>query len=231
MATINETSIEFSVPAQTRLTTWELFKSCVSHLFESCMCGVPAEVLEDYKRDELIRQQARMQLYATHGTARADVDPVDAIIQEVIREDHHNMGTIEHVYGVVKPTRDDGEDMEFNAVLEALDMDPKTLQFRGREKPRIYARFVSQMALYIQSTLGKMKLTDANVLLVERKYNEVCRKRHVRLCDQSRHRQHVINAVFTEHALDMVGTARIRLPLWYRWLNGIKTETSDREVC
>jgi hypothetical protein len=81
---------------------------------------------------------------------------------------------------------------------------------------RVFPTFAADMVVLLQSNLGTMAPTEANVLLVEREYHRVCRKLDVRHIDQAVHRQHILNAFFTEGALDAVAHTRSRIPRWLR---------------
>jgi len=87
---------------------------------------------------------------------------------------------------------------------------------------RIVPAFAADMVLLLKSHLGPLSLTDANVLLVNTEYHRVCRGLSVRYVDQAVHRQHVVNAFFTEDVFDVVGQTRSRLPRWLRLLLGHK---------
>jgi len=93
-------------------------------------------------------------------------------------------------------------------------------QMLGVARPaRVVPRFAAAMALHLRAKLGKLAYSEANLLLVQRKYLEVCSRKHVRDVDAVSHQQFVVNAFFGEDVLDRVGTVRLRTPWWVRWLS------------
>lgn len=79
---------------------------------------------------------------------------------------------------------------------------------------RVFPAFAADMALLLESNLGTMAPSSANLLVAEREYHRVCRRMGVRIADQATHRQHVLNAFFYEGELSRVGLVRTRMPRW-----------------
>jgi hypothetical protein len=100
------------------------------------------------------------------------------------------------------------------------------------EQAQIIPKFAAACALHIRTKLGAMEANEANVLLVQRKYLEVCRRLNVRDVDIVLHQGFVMNAVFTESVLDDVASSRRRLPAWIKWLDEVgPTGCVPRSVC
>jgi len=68
-------------------------------------------------------------------------------------------------------------------------------------------------------------------MLVERKYNELCRKRGVRMFDAERHKQFVMNAFFNEDVLEQVALTRKRVPKWLNWCLDTKENRGHVMAC
>jgi len=111
------------------------------------------------------------------------------------------------IAGTLEGVAANGYDMRETAALEVAPV-------------RIVPSFAADMVLLLKSHLGPLSLSDANVLLVNTEYHRVCRGLSVRHVDQAVHRQHVINAFFTEDVFDVVGRTRSRLPRWLGVLLG-----------
>jgi len=86
-------------------------------------------------------------------------------------------------------------------------------------------KFAAACALHLRSKLGSLNNNEANILLVQRKYLELCRRHKLRDVDTVLHQQFVMNAVFTEGVLDEVATVRRRLPRWISWLDSLESPT------
>jgi len=203
-----------------------------------CCCFGSEElqmVQEDNRRRVLIRESMRSRL----GMDRVD-DPITGVIDDVFSATRYNMAgrrTVMHWVG-----RDVGmSDEVWENVLKVAAKD-RTAKFeipmnhmtdeqrsefhsayaKANSTVQFVPRFAGVMALVIRTRLGKMRSTDANILLVRREYNRLARERGVRPQDIVAHEQYVVNAVFTELLFDEIATSRPRLPRWARWL----TETS-----
>ncbi len=90
----------------------------------------------------------------------------------------------------------------------------------GPVRVQIHTAFAADMVVLLRSHIGTAELSQANLLLVEREYHRVCRQLNVRYVDVAVHRQHVMNAFFTEDVFDVVGNTRSRIPRWLRTLLG-----------
>lgn len=90
----------------------------------------------------------------------------------------------------------------------------------GTGRVRIESRFVATMVLALRCALGRLPLTAANKLVVEREYLRLCRARNMRLTVTESNRALTIDSYFEEECMDRIVT-RGRLPKWLRWLEWI----------
>jgi hypothetical protein len=133
--------------------------------------------------------------------------------------DLSDMGTIRLANKGVRRTY-----KEWDAYFERLGIDPLATNDGGKAK--IIPKFAAACALHIRAKLGALDNNNANYLLVQRKYLELCRKHNVRDVDIVLHQGFVMNAVFTESVLDDIASSRRRLPAWIRWLETVPTTGS-----
>jgi len=130
-------------------------------------------------------------------------DCVDEAMLQTARLDGYTMTTPARLRLLVEETED--------TCVDSFD--------DSQEKvAKIVPRFVASMTLAIRSKLGRMEATDANLLLVQRKYLEICRHKHVRDVDRVSHQQRVLNNVFANDLFERSATVRRRVPRWVRWL-------------
>jgi hypothetical protein len=85
------------------------------------------------------------------------------------------------------------------------------------DQAKVVPRFAAAVAIDLRSRLGQLPYNEANLLLVQRKYLEVCRNRGVHRTDVIVHEQHVINVFFGTKLFERVATVRARLPKWLKW--------------
>jgi hypothetical protein len=136
-----------------------------------------------------------------------------------------DLGTIRQANIGIKRT-----EREWDAYFKRMGLDP--LSECRFEQAQIIPKFAAACALHIRTKLGAMEANEANVLLVQRKYLEVCRRLNVRDVDIVLHQGFVMNAVFTESVLDDVASSRRRLPAWIKWLDEVEpTGCVPRSVC
>ncbi len=230
MSTTSSQSMEV-LQTQTRLTTWQIIKRNIGDFLSLFTCGL-GSLQEELDYDDEVRRRVRAELHIQQGSADTsdEVDDMDQCIADVVRCNEYSMGTMKHIALANRGVK--RTEKEWDAYFkEVLHLDPVTLAHTER-KPRIVPKFAAHVALHIRSLLGNMEASEANIMLVERKYSELCRKRGVHIGDAERHKQHVMNAVFTEDVLERCGTARQRAPLWLRWSRGIEGPKSvKRHVC
>lgn len=168
-------------------------------------------------------------------------DSIRRDISIAMREHSHSRGTADCVTGAIASTFEHtGYDLtnlsllrqanagvkrtaaEWDAYFARLGIDPLKPTPRGPRNARVVPRFAAACALHIRTRLGVLEYNPANLLLVQRKYLQICREHGVRDVDIELHRQHVINTVFTDATLQEVSAVRRRLPAWVKWLSGIE---------
>lgn len=236
MATINE---ELITPAtrEPRLSTWMKFKRWILETIEEstlaqALCCLDVNEMECHRVDKLVRAGVREQMrhhMGFHGRESCVSNAIDVVYAET-GYDLADGGSIRMANKGVKRTM-----KEWDAYFSEMGVDPLALEgARADHKhhAKIVPKFAAACALHIRTKLGALANNEANVLLVQRKYLELCRRHGVRDVDTVQHQQFVLNAVFTESVLDDVATVRRRLPKWIVWLDSVKkSESVSSTVC
>lgn len=209
---------------------WASVKRWWLDLFERfAICGSQQDFddLAMYRRDEQVRACIRAEMREHVGADRRDTCVANAIdiTLRSIGYDLSDLGSIRQANIGVKRTF-----KEWEAYFKDRDVDPlATCRF---SQAQVIPKFAAACALHIRAKLGAMEANEANVLLVQRKYLEVCRRHGVRDVDTVLHQGFVMNAVFTESVLDDLASSRRRLPAWIRWLDEVQpTGSVPRAVC
>lgn len=197
------------------------------------LCCVDGHELDTMHRDNMVRADVRAAMAEHMGYARGG-DCIRAVMQHTLQHEQYNLGdhtvltevmpncTTAEVPIAHRLIREANEGVRrthraWDEYFARMGVDPLTLSSCVRPA-RIIPRFAAAMALHVRSKLGRLDPTEANVLLVQRKYLEVCGRSNVRTVDIISHQQFVVNAVFGEDLLDRVGLVRARAPRWMRWL-------------
>lgn len=227
MATINA-KIDVSERSPSS-SNWVKFKRWILKKIEKyAICGSQCdfEELALYRTDQHVRACVRAEMREHVGYRSADTCVANAI--QVVREE---MG-YDLADGGLYHLADDGKKRtmaEWDAHFARLGVDPIN---PDGGKAKIVPKFAAACALHLRSKLGALANNEANVLLVQRKYLEICRKHRVRDVDTVLHQQFVMNAVFTESVLDDIATSRRRLPKWVAWLEEVPSrQTVSASVC
>jgi len=227
MAAINIT-IDFPerLPSKSR---WASIKRWMLDKLESFgCCGSPDQFrdLQCYRVDERARRciRAEMREHAGFGDEETCVGEAMNSTFRSTGYDLGNLGTIRKANLGVKRTY-----AEWDAYFESIGVDPlKTMEGRAQIVPK----FAAACALHLRAKLGALSNNEANVLLVQRKYLEICREHGVRDVDIVLHQGFVLNAVFTESVLDDISSSRRRLPAWMKFLDEIpETGSVANAVC
>lgn len=229
MATINATiDISERVPST---SGWVKFKRWILEVVEKYqICGSVSEYsdLECYRTDQRVRTCIRAEMREHLGYSNRETCVGNAI-DTVYRETGYDLadgGTIRLANIGVKRTF-----TEWDAYFKRMGVDPLAPgEETGRAK--IVPKFAAACALHIRTKLGALANNEANLLLVQRKYLELCRKHGVRDVDTVLHQQFVMNTVFTESVLDDVASSRRRLPGWMKWLESVPaTGSIPSQIC
>lgn len=217
MTTIYELNV-----SSPRVSFWGNVGKALLNLLAACgFCGDQQLVadMEDYRLDNRVRGSIREEMRSHMGYDKRETCVGNAI-DVTLKEDGYDLGdlgTIRKANQGVKRTYE-----QWERYFSAMGVNPLH-EYVGEHhnRAKIIPRFASACALHIRTKLGKLTLNEANLLLVQRKYLEICRLHGVRDVDTVLHQQFVMNAVFTEGVLDQVATVRRRLPGWVRWLDGV----------
>lgn len=192
-------------------------------------CGTPSQFrdLECYRTDELVRSRVRSEMrmhlgYEGRGTCVSNV--IDTVLKDT-GYDLSDMGTIRQANEGVKRT-----EAQWDAYFKRIGVDPLAESHIG--PARIVPKFAAACVLHLRAKLGVLSKSEANVLLVQRKYLEVCRKHRVRDVDTVLHQGFVMNAMFTESVLDDIASSRRRLPAWIKFLEEVpETGSVPQAIC
>jgi hypothetical protein len=228
MATINA-HIEL-LERRPRKPGWATAKRWLLDIFEKyAVCGSQSDFddLAMYRRDEHVRACIRKELRLHAGADKRETcvgNAIDTTLR-TIGYDLSDLGTIRQANIGVKRTFS-----EWDAYFKRMNLNPlATCQY---EQAQVIPKFAAACVLHIRTKLGAMEINDANLLLVQRKYLEICRRHNVRDVDVVLHQGFVINAFFTEGVLDELASSRRRLPAWIRWLDEVQPSgTVPRAVC
>lgn len=212
------TDAKVVTPCQVRLSAWQEFKANLGRFLSSLMCcGNSPDLIADFEADNKFRSEVRQCMMEVRGMA-ADTNLVEAAIIETVAKDNVLIGGIDHVRkanaGVARTFK------QWHAYEKSVGVDLVSGALKSKPAVKV-PRFAAACTLELRSRLGRMEPTEANILLAERKYNEICRKRGVHTADAQRHLAHVLNALFTEDVLEVVASTRRRAPRWLRWAWGV----------
>lgn len=228
MATINAT-IEFPERSPSS-SNWTRFKRrVVDFCVKYSICGSDMDFseLECYRTDQHVRSCVRAEMREHIGFGGQDTCVRNAI-DEVLKKTGYDLGDIGSIRAAnvgIKRTMS-----EWDEYFKSIDLDPMII---GQDhQVKVVPKFAAACALHIRTKLGALPNNEANFLLVQRKYLEVCRKHGVRDADTVLHQGFVMNAVFTESVLDDIASSRKRLPAWLRFLEDVpKTGSVPSSVC
>lgn len=239
-----------------RFKTWVLDK-CI----EYACCGTLQDYrdLECYRVDEEVRAciRAEMREHHSYGDSETCVgNTIDAVEKEMGYSLARTKKDVSEP-PVTKPKRQrrrkgkargsDDEKSSSNSDAESTgrqetgleedDSNATTSQAssdepEGDTRAKIIPRFAAACVLHLRAKLGALPNNEANVLLVQRKYLEMCRKHNVRDVDTVLHQGFVMNAMFTESVLDDISASRRRLPKWIRFLEEVpETGSIPAAIC
>lgn len=216
------------LPREPRMSPWARFKRAVLEWVEEspviqALCCLDGNELELNRMDRTVRACVREEM-RMHLGYHAGEDCVTEAISEVYRHNGYDLANVE----VVQENK--------GAARGLVVYDPAFAAWqrkRGRQARRVKVapKFAAACVLHIRCKLGVLSPTEANVLLVQRKYLEVCRKHGVRDGDTIAHQQHVLNSFFTQSVLDDVGLVRRKLPRWVLALQGSEAPGASAGPC
>jgi len=125
---------------------------------------------------------------------------------------------------------DDEADKEFEPECPNPATRDRVMRAATTQPAKIVPKFAAAVVVHLRTRLGVLSRSEANYMLVQRKYLEVCRDHGVRDVDVASHLQHVLNAFFTEDVYERIAKTRLRAPAWMRIFEE-KERTATLEVC
>jgi hypothetical protein len=233
----------YEVPCEvTGLSPWQRFKRFIVGPFKWCCIDATDE--QDFSYDVSIRREVNREFLRKPKSRYLRYDDMvgtDAVIDAMLEtaSGGYDLGIMPIIRdanrGVTRTIRgwreyfgrlnidvglphepEDGEDepVEFGLMVERY---PNWLGVDHEDYAKVVPRFAAAVAIDLRSRLGPLPYNEANLLLVQRKYLEVCRNRGVHRTDVVAHEQYVINVFFGDKLFERVATVRTRLPGWLKW--------------
>lgn len=214
MATINMYSVP---PVTTGLTPLQRFKSHVvrwlmhNPLFGLCFTSDEEHhFLLDRRIRADISESMRTHYVNDVYDAEGNVDDIASAVEDVYSATGYDLGGQSRDQPRILGT----EPMMFGTVPSDL---PLVVRAPVHQHVQVIPRFAGACVAVLRSRLGVLGRTSANLLLVQREYLRLCRRRGVRAHDIVSHQLHVMNAFFTDDVYDRVAQTRRRIPAWLRW--------------
>lgn len=237
MATIN-TLIE-PVIRTPSLSSWARVKKFFLSVVEEspviqALCCLDASELQSFRVDNQVRDAIREEMRLHMGYFGRETCVASAIDESLANTgyDLTDGGSIRKANKGVKRTMK-AWDAYFRSIGVNVEQYISAISRESaRERALIVPKFAAACALHLRCKLGILSQSEANILLVQRKYLELCRRHNVRDVDTVLHQQYVMNTVFTEGVLDELATTRRRLPRWVKWLDSLeKVQAVRPDVC
>ncbi len=180
------------------------------------------EMLADIQLDNTIRDDVR-ECMRSHDYSHPGA-VVSTTVKSVYNETGYDLADVNLTISEIKDSfeADESSDVPIPEQQTAfVERELGELGIRDRTdvshaRVRVVPKFVAAMAMVVQSRLGQMEYTTANVLLASKEYHKICTDNNVRVVDQMAHRQVFLNTLFTESVLDEVATTYTTLPTWLR---------------
>jgi len=226
MVTIHDKPIFLAGVSDPEPNWWARVKQSVAFAVLG-FCGCASDV-ESFRQDQHIRQTIRESMRWQMGYSHS-CDAMESAIVATARDDEYHLTGYDSLRaannGVTRTEK------QWDEYFDRIGVNPVTFDFVPR-RAQIIPRFAAASVLSIRYHLGSMPYNEANVLLVQRKYYELCRKRNVRHLDAASHEQFVLNAFFNEDVLDRIGRTRKRLPAWVHSVFGLsKPDAAPLAAC
>lgn len=239
MATINETPLIHNPTAdEPRLSAWQkLVRSCKQKWYKLCMespvvqvlCCIDASEGPNYERDMEVRRDIRAAMREQMGFY-GNSSCLESVMHETKRDTGYCLGAKQETY----KTRTFKQWEELFEANNFTERTPREVILAvvadGRDDVKIVPRFAAAVVVHMRSKFGILAKTEANQLLVQRKYLEICREHRVRDANIACHLQAVMNAYFTEDVLERLAKTRLRAPRWMRMFEE-KERAAILEVC
>lgn len=206
MATIQEYSVPNPTSGLTplqRFTSW-FFRVFIDNPITGC-CFQHDE-LEMFHLDRQIRADIRRNLRTHYVNDVMDAEGNSDSIATAVRDVYEGTG-----YDLGGQPRANPEGVPPHRNVQAI-----VVRTTVDNTVRVIPRFAAACVTVLRVRLGVLGRTDANLLLVQREYLRICRRRGIRSADILSHQMFVMNAFFTEDVFERVAQSRRRLPIWAR---------------
>lgn len=193
------------------------------------LCCVDATEADNYRRDTRVRSEIREAMRSQMGFY-GQPTCIAAVMHETKQEHNYALGAEQE--DVIRMTAAQWDALFVQYRFHANTPSAQILAVAKKvvAPARVVPKFAAAVTLHIKAKLGVLAKTEANLLLVQRKYLEVCRDHRVRDVDVVSHMQFVQNAYFTEDVLERLAKTRLRAPAWLRLFEE-KERTATLEVC
>lgn len=170
-------------------------------------CCLTSDEEPSFHLDRRIRDDITQHM-RTHYTndvydAEGNVDDIATAMADVYRVNGYDLGG-----------QSRGQPMMFGTIPSEL---PLVVPAPVDRHVKVIPRFAAACVTVLRSRLGVLGRTSANLLLVQREYLRLCRRRGVRAHDIASHQLHVMNAFFTNDVYERVAQSRRRVPKWLKW--------------
>jgi hypothetical protein len=193
------------------------------------LCCIDASEGRNYERDLEVRRDVRKAMREQMG-----FNGNPTCLMSVMHETKRDTG---YCLGAEQEPRQTRTMKQWDALFKAnnfTEWTPREVILAAvmtkRTEAKIVPRFAAAVVVHMRSRFGVLAKTEANQLLVQRKYLEICREHRVRDTDAACHLQVVMNAYFTEDVLERLAKTRLRAPSWMRMFEE-KERTATLEVC
>lgn len=213
---------------ESRLSTWERVKKYLFNVVEEspliqALCCLDGSELQSYRTDNLVRSAIREEMRLHMGYSGKE-SCITSAIDDVLVDAGYDLtdgGSIRKANLGVTRTIAEWDAYFLSLGITVLQYYDAIERDSRRKRAQIVPKFAAACALQLRCKLGSLVNNEANILLVQRKYLELCRRHGVRDVDVVLHQQFVINATFTEGVLDEIATIRRRLPAWVKWMDSL----------
>jgi len=193
--------------------------------FLRALCCYDAHELANIKQDELVRKEIRESMRVSMGYGRFD-NQIDKVMSDVLSLSKVDLASLG---GVTKQNENITRTYaQWEEYFASLGIDPLVGE---QTNTVVVPRFAAAVCLNIRARVGRLQHSDANEMVVEREYLNICRSRNVRYDAIAAHRSYVLNAFFTEDVFEYISSTRTRLPMWLRDALDIRSNTSRPAVC
>lgn len=232
-------------PSTFRRFTESLANAVFNSRFARFCCCIPEEDYVDLNYDAQIRAAvaneletfapaterqcihvAAAEVYEESHYAVTDLAQNDELVYQKYKQ-YGSFLNSKHTYAeweqFAESTRGSGFTYENATVVRKLHQAPK--------KVKVSPKFIAAAVNQLRAKLQRLEHNAANELTVSLEYGRLARDGSVRACVIDVHRQHVINAYFSQSGSERVATSRARVPAWLKRALGYETIMSAPVAC